>query len=231
MMPLAGFSLAIWLVLEFFRGGFWRADQRLLESGRQSYEPGVIAIIPARNEASTIGRTVASLMRQNYAGQIHVIVVDDGSDDGTADAAGDWQDLRIVSGSLLPVGWTGKLWAIHQGLTQANLHLPDAKYILMTDADIEHGPDNIAQLVNKAESENRHLVSLMVKLRAQSFWEKFPDLCEPRSYVAEQDPRFVQDCVRFNKARKATGKPKLRQRALCQDESPLFSRMSAAASP
>ena len=173
MMPLAGFSLAIWLVLEFFRGGFWRADQRLLESGRQSYEPGVIAIIPARNEASTIGRTVASLMRQNYAGQIHVIVVDDGSDDGTADAAGDWQDLRIVSGSLLPVGWTGKLWAIHQGLTQANLHLPDAEYILMTDADIEHGPDNIAQLVNKAESENRHLVSLMVKLRAQSFWEKF----------------------------------------------------------
>ena len=81
MMPLAGFSLATWLVLEFFRGGFWRADQRLCESGRQLYQPSVVAIIPARNEAPTIGLTVASLMQQNYAGRIHVIVVDDGSDD------------------------------------------------------------------------------------------------------------------------------------------------------
>jgi len=172
MMPLAGFSLATWLVLEFFRGGFWRADQRLCESGRQLYRPSVVAIIPARNEAPTIGLTVASLMQQNYAGRIHVIVVDDGSDDGTADVAGEWQNLRIVPGSRLPTGWTGKLWAVHQGLTQADLYLPDAEYILMTDADIVHGPDNIAQLVNKAESENRHLVSLMVKLRVQNFWEK-----------------------------------------------------------
>ena len=172
MMPLAGFSLATWLVLEFFRGGFWRADQRLSESEPRSYWPSVVAIIPARDEAPTIGRTVASLMRQNYAGPIHVIVVDDSSDDGTAAAAGDWPNLRIVPGSLLPGGWTGKLWAVHQGLTQVNVYLPDAEYILMTDGDIVHGPDNITQLVNKAESEQRHLVSLMVKLRAQSFWEK-----------------------------------------------------------
>ena len=172
MMSLAGLSLAIWLVLEFFRGGFWRADQRLSESEPRSYWPGVVVIIPARDEAPTIGRTVASLMRQNYAGPIHVIVVDDSSDDGTAAAAGDWPNLRIVPGSLLPGGWTGKLWAVHQGLTQVNVYLPDAEYILMTDGDIVHGPDNIAQLVNKAESEQRHLVSLMVKLRAQSFWEK-----------------------------------------------------------
>jgi len=172
MMSLAGLSLAIWLVLEFFRGGFWRADQRLSGSEPRSYWPSVVAIIPARDEAPTIGRTVASLMRQNYAGPIHVIVVDDSSDDGTAAAAGDWPNLRIVPGSLLPGGWTGKLWAVHQGLTQANVYLPDAEYILMTDGDIVHGPDNITQLVNKAESEQRHLVSLMVKLRAQSFWEK-----------------------------------------------------------
>ena len=172
MMSLAGLSLAIWLVLEFFRGGFWRADQRLSDSEPRSYWPSVAAIIPARDEAPTIGRAVASLMRQNYAGPIHVIVVDDGSDDDTAAAAGDWPNLRVVPGSLLPGGWTGKLWAVHQGLTQVNVYLPDAKYILMTDGDIVHGPDNITQLVNKAESEQRHLVSLMVKLRAQSFWEK-----------------------------------------------------------
>jgi len=172
MMSLAGLSLAIWLVLEFFRGGFWRADQRLSESEPRSYWPSVVAIIPARDEAPTIGRTVASLMRQNYAGPIHVIVVDDSSDDGTAAAAGDWPNLRIVPGSLLPGGWTGKLWAVHQGLTHVNVYFPDVEYILMTDGDIIHGPNNITQLVNKAESEQRHLVSLMVKLRAQSFWEK-----------------------------------------------------------
>ena len=135
MMSLAGLSLAIWLVLEFFRGGFWRADQRLSESEPRSYWPSVVAIIPARDEAPTIGRTVASLMRQNYAGPIHVIVVDDSSDDGTAAAAGDWPNLRVVPGSLLPGGWTGKLWAVHQGLTHVNVYFPDVEYILMTDGD------------------------------------------------------------------------------------------------
>ena len=172
MMSLAGLSLAIWLVLEFFRGGFWRADQRLSESEPLSNWPGVVAIIPARNEAMTIGRTVASLMRQNYAGRVHVIVVDDGSDDGTAAAAGNWPNLQVLTGSPLPLGWTGKLWAIQQGLAKANVHLPDAKYILMTDADIVHGPDNITELIIKAEREQRHLVSLMVKLRVRSLWEK-----------------------------------------------------------
>ena len=172
MMSLAGLSLAIWFVLEFFRGGFWRADQRLSESEPRSYWPSVVAIIPARNEAPTIGRTVASLMRQNYAGPIHVIVVDDSSGDGTAAAAGDWPNLRIVTGSLLPGGWTGKLWAVQQGLTHANVYFPNVEYILMTDGDIVHGPNNITQLMNKAESEQRHLLSLMVKLRLQSFWEK-----------------------------------------------------------
>ena len=172
MMLLSGFSLAVWLILEFFRGGFWRADQRLGDAGSLEHWPNVVAIIPARNEARTIGQTVTSLMNQYYPGTISVIVVDDGSEDGTAAAAGDWPNLRVVTGSPLPEGWSGKLWAVHQGLTQAQVYHPDAAYVLMTDADIEHGPDNIRELVYKAVSEQRFLVSLMVKLRARSFWEK-----------------------------------------------------------
>lgn len=172
MMLLTGLSLAAWLVLEFFRGGFWRADQRLGEAGSLGEWPDVVAVIPARNEAPTIGRTVASLMTQRYPGMISVIVVDDGSEDGTAVAAGDWPNLRVVRGSPLPDGWSGKLWAVRQGLAEAQVYHPDAAFVLMTDADIEHGPDNIRKLVFKAESGQRHLASLMVKLRVRSFWEK-----------------------------------------------------------
>jgi len=169
---LAAFSLTAWLVLEFFRGGFWRADQRLGTAGQLSAWPDVVAVIPARNEAATIGRTVASLMNQDYPGEIHVIVVDDGSDDGTAEAAGNWPHLRVVSGTPLPGGWTGKLWAVHQGLTAAQVYAPEAAYVLMTDADIEHAPTNIRELVYKAETDGLHLVSLMVKLRCRSAWER-----------------------------------------------------------
>ncbi len=172
VLLLAGMSLAAWLILEFFRGGFWRADQRLDAAGHLTVWPDIVAIIPARNEAPTIGHTVASLMHQNYPGTLNVIVVDDGSDDGTAEAAGDWPNLRVVAGTPLPDGWTGKLWAVHQGLTAAQVYVPGARYVLMTDADIEHAPDNLRELVYKAEVETLHLVSLMVKLRCRSVWEK-----------------------------------------------------------
>jgi len=172
MLLLAGLSLAAWIILEFFRGGFWRADQRLAAAGYLDVWPDVVVVIPARNEAPTIGRTVASLMNQSYSGRIDVIVVDDASDDGTAAAASDWPGLRVVLGTPLPAGWTGKLWAVHQGLSAAHVYAPDASYVLMTDADIDHAPNNIRELVYKAETEALHLVSLMVKLRCSSFWEK-----------------------------------------------------------
>ncbi|MDD9878105.1 MAG: glycosyltransferase [Magnetovibrio sp.] len=172
LFALASLSLFAWAVLEFFRGGFWRADQRLGPAGELGHWPGVVAVIPARNEAPTIGRTVASLLGQDYPGQVSVIVVDDGSDDGTAAAAGAAANLRVVPGTPLPSGWTGKLWAVQQGMTAAQVYTPDAVYVLMTDADIEHAPGNLRELVFKAETERLHLVSLMVKLRAVSAWER-----------------------------------------------------------
>ena len=171
-------SLVVWAGLLRFRGNFWHADQRLSDAPPAlSHWPEVVAVIPARNEADGVGRAVASLLGQDYPGRFSAVLVDDNSDDGTADiarraAAGGTERLKIVTGAPLAEGWTGKLWAVHQGLAEAERFAPAAAYVLLTDADIVHESGTLARLVGRAQSENRHLVSLMVKLRCRAFWEK-----------------------------------------------------------
>jgi hopene-associated glycosyltransferase HpnB len=172
MLAISLISLFIWIGLIFFRGFFWRADQRLTAAGDLDEWPSIVAIIPARNELETIERSVHSLLTQNYLGNIKVIVVDDNSNDGTAKAAGENPNLRIIGGQPLEQGWTGKLWAVHQGVLEIDQFFPYADYVLLTDADIEHHKENLSELVYKAVTDNRHLVSLMVKLRCISIWEK-----------------------------------------------------------
>lgn len=173
MTLLALLSLLAWGGLLLFRGGFWRADQRLNgASPDREHWPGVVAVIPARDEAPTIGLTVASLLGQDYPGEVRVVVVDDNSTDGTARAAGASDRLTVISGRPLEAGWTGKLWAQNQGLAEAARIMPEARYVLLTDADIEHDPANLRRLVDKAEWESLDLVSLMVRLRCESLWER-----------------------------------------------------------
>jgi len=159
------------------RGGFWRADQRLDDAPTERENwPEVVCVIPARNEAPTIGATVASLTDQDYPGRVSVIVVDDNSDDGTSEAAGgetkNPDHLSMVAGKPLEDGWSGKLWAVHQGLERARTIAPDAPFVLLTDADITHDSGSLRRLVAKAEVGQLDLVSLMVLLSSQSFWEK-----------------------------------------------------------
>ena len=174
---VAAVPVAVWLGLLFFRGGFWRADQWLDAEGTEPDPwPSVVAVVPARDEAPTVGRAVASLLAQDYPGPFSVIVVDDASRDGTADAAraaaaGD-ERLVIVAGRPLAEGWVGKLWAMRQGLEAAFGGVPDAAYVLFTDADIEHQPPMLRSLVAKAEGERLDLVSLMALLRCRSPWER-----------------------------------------------------------
>lgn len=174
---MAALSTCLWVVLLFFRGGFWRADQRLDEAGDSDRPlPSVVAIIPARNEAETIARAVASLLGQVYNGAISVVVVDDASDDGTADLAvqAEFESnrLTVVPATAPEPRWTGKKWAVSQGLAHVDRSLPQTKYILLTDADIEHDPRNLSRLVDKAEADRLDLVSLMVRLRSEAFWER-----------------------------------------------------------
>ncbi|MEO5338269.1 MAG: glycosyltransferase [Magnetospirillum sp. WYHS-4] len=164
--------LLAWVGLLLFRGGFWKADQRLNGAPDREHWPDVVAVIPARDEAPTIGATVASLLGQDYPGRLHVVVIDDNSTDGTAAAAGISDRLTTIAGQPLPAGWTGKLWAVHQGIMEAVRQMPDARYLLLTDADILHEPGNLRRLVDKAEWDSLDLVSLMVHLRCESFWER-----------------------------------------------------------
>jgi hopene-associated glycosyltransferase HpnB len=127
-------------------------------------------VIPARNEEPVVGRAIASLLQQNYPGTLRVFLVDDHSTDATIAAAGTHERLTIVKARPLPDGWTGKLWAISEGLQQASSMQAD--YILLTDADIVHAPDNIAGLVARAETGNLDLVSYMVKLQCRTLAER-----------------------------------------------------------
>lgn len=103
--------------------------------------PSVVAIVPARNEAEYLPRTLPSLLAQEYPGEFQVLVVDDRSSDGTGDVARA-HGVEVVSGAPLPEGWVGKVWALEQGTRVAG----SADYLLLTDADIRHAPGSLRQL-------------------------------------------------------------------------------------
>lgn len=170
--------LGIWFVIVFARGGFWQVQGLRLSTGNGKHRSvSVCAIVPARNEELTIARAVTGLLSQKFNGSLHIIVVDDHSEDQTAVAAqraatvlGRRSMLSVIQGEPLPAGWTGKLWAISQGLKKARAFSPD--YLLLTDADIEHGPLTLSTLITKAEQEQLALTSLMVRLHCNAFAEK-----------------------------------------------------------
>ena len=173
----AALALAAWLYLAILHGRFWRADQRLDPAPPPpSTWPEIVALIPARDEADVVGRAVASLLAQDYPGAVSVVLVDDRSTDGTAEAAraaaGGDARLTAIQAPPLEPGWTGKLWAMNAGLGHALRAHPEARFVLLTDADIAHERSALRRLVAKAEAERRDLVSLMVKLHCVGVWER-----------------------------------------------------------
>ncbi len=180
---LSGLSLCIWIGLLIGRGSFWLADQRLeLDTLASKPDPdpwpSVCAVIPARNEADVLPQTLGSLLCQDYPGSFHIILVDDRSTDDSAMvaqaiAAGfeRTERLTVMRGDPLPSGWSGKVWAMAQGVTAGIQQDPD--YWLLTDADIQHTDSSLTQLVLKAEQDHLDLVSWMVLLRCESIWERW----------------------------------------------------------
>lgn len=172
---LTALSLALWLYLLLGRGGYWRAGERLGPSPEPAVWPEVVAVIPARNEAESIGAVIASHMASDYPGAFSVVLVDDNSEDGTgrlarAAAQGGPRRFDIVAGAPLKAGWTGKLWAQAQGIERAAEIAPGARYLLLTDADIVHASSTLRRLVAKAEAEDLALASLMARLDARGLW-------------------------------------------------------------
>jgi len=190
MVPLAGAAqvstlelalltcAAVWLYLLLARGGFWLS--RVRDDGEfpdPRKWPSVVAIVPARDEAALIGQSIGSLAAQDYDGDFSILLVDDQSQDGTAEralaASGDSRPARsvkVIKGRALAPGWTGKLFALQQGIESAAAEKP--VYLWLTDADIVYEPQALQSLVRRAEAGGLALTSLMVKLRCQSFAER-----------------------------------------------------------
>jgi hopene-associated glycosyltransferase HpnB len=158
-------SLAVWVYLIGFHGRFWRSSPVLDTAAVPSGKAKLAVIVPARNEADSIRQSLTSLLAQDYAGEFCIILVDDNSTDGTSEIArslGAGERLKIISGQPLPSGWTGKLWAVHQGLNQSDAQRAD--FVLLTDADIVHAAGHLSALVAKAEADALDLTSEMVQL-------------------------------------------------------------------
>jgi hopene-associated glycosyltransferase HpnB len=164
---------AAWIYLAVLHGQFWRTDDKKLDAVGVSTAARVAIIVPARDEVDVIGRAVISLLNQEYAGEFHVFLVDDHSTDGTAEvawaAASDRSRLTIISGQALPIGWSGKVWAMQQGWQAAQQFAPER--VWLTDADVEHPPDALQKLASKMD-EGFDLVSLMVRLHCDTFAER-----------------------------------------------------------
>jgi hopene-associated glycosyltransferase HpnB len=162
MILAAACAFAIWLYLLAARGNFWRMREEPVPPAPSGPTPQVVAVVPARNESDVVEEAVGSL-----APQVRVVLVDDASEDDTAGrarAAG----AEVIAARPLPAGWTGKMWAVSEGVSAAGQ--PD--YYLLTDADIVHPRGSVAGLVARAEAGGYDLVSYMVRLRCSTFAEQ-----------------------------------------------------------
>ena len=175
LVIIALLSLLSWLWLTFCQGWFWRTDVRLPRRAQLTAYPRVAVVVPARDEAEVLPLSLPSLLAQEYPGEARLILVDDGSADGTGELA---RRLGEAPGSLPltvtapgepPAGWTGKLWALRHGVELAG---EDVDYLLLTDADIAHGPHSLESLVAAAETNDLDLVSQMARLRTETRWEQ-----------------------------------------------------------
>jgi hopene-associated glycosyltransferase HpnB len=175
-------ALTAWLCVHLAPHRAHRVRERL-EAAPDGFDDlsGVTVIIPARDEAALIGRTLAALAQQGR--HLEVVVVDDQSSDDTRGAAeravkGDGSiflenrsvpifAMRVIDGRPLPDGWAGKLWALEQGLA-----VVDRANVLLLDADIELAPRTVPALLAKQRESDATLVSLMAELKCETFWER-----------------------------------------------------------
>jgi hopene-associated glycosyltransferase HpnB len=162
-------ALLIWIYLIAAHGRFWQAGP-VLPVRTPATSPPVAIVVPARDEAPVVADTLRSLLAQDYARPFRIILVDDNSTDGTGDIARALDDprLTVITGRPHPPRWSGKLWAVSQGVAEAG----DAEFVLLTDADIVHQPAHLRTLVAQSEAHDLDLVSEMVELACETRAER-----------------------------------------------------------
>ena len=169
-----------WTGLLVARGRFWDPPvDRLRDPDESADAPAVHIVVPARNEALLIDKTLPTLFGQHYGGPLAITLADDNSTDGTAARAhwlatnyGSTEIFSVTAVPPRPANWAGKVWALASGVAAARTSGAHPEYWLFTDADISHDPTSVASLVATARGDRRDLVSLMVQLRCESTWER-----------------------------------------------------------
>ncbi len=162
----AWLALVVWMYLFFAHGRFWSSTPQIA-AARPGTCPDVDVVVPARDEAPTIAAVIASLLAQDYAGTFRILLVDDNSTDGTADAAAPSPALTVIRLRSKPAGWSGKLWALSQGVAAGS-----APVVLFTDADIVHDPRHLSSLMAQLLAVDADMVSEMVHLNCVSVAER-----------------------------------------------------------
>jgi len=171
LVYLSALSLFIWFILVAAWGRFWLIPTAPAGLTVTTAPPRIAIVVPARNEADVLGPVLQSLLHQDYPGPSRIYVVDDHSTDATASVASESGDrVTTVSSHALPAGWTGKMWALDQGVKAAAEFSPE--YFLFSDADIAHSPHSLSSMVALAQSRNLDLASMMAKLRCESLAER-----------------------------------------------------------
>ena len=177
MLILALLTLLVWTGLILLHGRFWQGGPILSPATPASGTvwPPVSVVIPARDEAESIGACLSSLLAQDYPGPFRIVLVDDNSSDGTGAIARGLGSgrLSVLEGAARPAGWSGKLWAVAQGVAEARRLNPSGDgFFLLCDADITHHRAHLTTLVAKALRDGLDQVSEMVELNCQSTAER-----------------------------------------------------------
>jgi len=169
LLAVSAFAYLIWFVVLILPWQPWLHTETLEpnEVTSDGDLSDLTVLIPARNEADVIADTLRALAGQGKG--LRIVLVDDGSDDGTAEIAQSVAgvDVQVVAGQALPSDWSGKLWALEQGSREVK-----TAWTLLLDADIQLKPGMVAALLEKARQDRRSLVSVMARLRMESCWEK-----------------------------------------------------------
>ena len=174
---LFGFvPLAIWLYLLLFHNGFWLLRERdTMPVAEPARWPSVVAVVPARNEADVIQRSIGSLIAQDYPGEFHIVLVDDQSDDGTGDLARAL-DSRAPDGAerrAAPRGLDRKIVGHESGQRACRGRSTPRNSSGSPTPTSPIAPDNLRRLVARAEEGGKVLVSLMARLSCKTAAEHF----------------------------------------------------------
>jgi hopene-associated glycosyltransferase HpnB len=180
---ISSLNLCLWIYIAFFYGRKNFIKDKFFWSNSIIFEDNIVktklsnkkicVIIPARNEDKYIEETLLSIKNQNIS-TLHTLVVNDNSTDNTQQVLKnfkrDYKNLQILNGQKLPQGWVGKVWALKQGVDEANKR--NFEYFLFIDSDIYLDKGVVTKSVHFVEDKNLVMFSLMAKLNCKYFWEK-----------------------------------------------------------